>query len=269
MKKYMIIVILILFSIVVLLIPNNIFSKKNKLEYGIIDESNPNYVYYLKNDEIVGVPIYTLSTNKYKLIEEVFEYLTSKSNSVSELYETTLNLSSQLLSYEIIGNKIFLDLSNEFMKTESNDIKYALAQIKYSYLELGFEEIYLKNNNKQIIQLNDYVLTNGIGDLPVNINIMARTNSRKVIKVNYFYKDKIKTFINYVIDDTTSEISFVLENLITFLDKEYQKNIELVAINYFDDTLTITIDADDLDQEIIKELIISNINEHKLYFNFN
>jgi hypothetical protein len=84
MKKYMIGVTSLLFTIVLFLLPVNIFKSNIKINYELETEKIGVYVYYAVNNEVVGVPIYDISSNKYTQIKEVYMYLTEKSNYVDE-----------------------------------------------------------------------------------------------------------------------------------------------------------------------------------------
>ena len=85
MKKYMVSVISLLFIAVMLLLPVNVFKKNIKIDYELEKERVKTYVYYVADKEVVGVPIYDISSNKYTQIKEVFMYLTQKSNYVPSL----------------------------------------------------------------------------------------------------------------------------------------------------------------------------------------
>ena len=62
-----------------------IFKKNIKIDYELEKERVKTYVYYVADKEVVGVPIYDISSNKYTQIKEVFMYLTQKSNYVPSL----------------------------------------------------------------------------------------------------------------------------------------------------------------------------------------
>jgi hypothetical protein len=97
MKKYMFLVIFILSTLLILLIPKDIITKNYEIEYEIINPKEKIYVYYIKEGKLIGVPIEE-DGDKFQKIDMVFKYLTEKSNFVSTIYNTNLNLSSKLLS---------------------------------------------------------------------------------------------------------------------------------------------------------------------------
>ena len=112
------------------------------------------YVYYVKDNKVIGVPIEKKNNDKYELIDLTFKYLTEKSNSVSIDYNTYLNLNAKLSSYEIRGSDIYLEVSDNFFKINNKDILFALAQVLYSYKELGFRDVYITKDKKIISTFN-------------------------------------------------------------------------------------------------------------------
>jgi hypothetical protein len=133
MKKFIFSTIFVLSSIVILLLPKDIITKKYEIEYEVIESKKTSYIYYLEHDMVVGVPVELNEDNKFKLIELVFKYLTEKSNSVDPIYHTCLKLNSKLLSYEIRNDDIYLEVTNNFFEINDEDALYALAQVLYTY----------------------------------------------------------------------------------------------------------------------------------------
>ena len=56
MKKYLIFIIFILFLLVILLIPKDFKNKDNEIFYEVINEKEVFYVYYVKDNKVIGVP---------------------------------------------------------------------------------------------------------------------------------------------------------------------------------------------------------------------
>ena len=162
MKKYLIFIIFILFLLVILLIPKDFKNKDNEIYYEVINEKEVFYVYYIKDNKVIGVPIERLNNDKYELIDLTFKYLTEKSNSVDIYYNTYLNLNAKLSSYEIRGADIYLEVSDNFFKIDNEDILFALAQVLYSYKELGFSDVYITKDKKIISNMNNVVMYDGI-----------------------------------------------------------------------------------------------------------
>ena len=148
MKKYQVFIILILITLVILLLPKDIITKKNEIFYEVITEDELIYVYYVKDKKVIGVPLRKSNVDKYEQINLTFKYLTEKSNSVSSLYDTYLNLNSKLVSYEIRGDDIYLEVSDNFFDVDKKDIIFILAQVLYSYKELGYSEVYITKDRK-------------------------------------------------------------------------------------------------------------------------
>ena len=258
MKKYMLFVLSILLVVVFSLLPINIFNTKYPIDYELEKADEVNYIYFIEDNDVIGVPIYNLSENKYTKIKEVFLYLTEKSNSVDVKYNTYLNLNTKLISYEIKKDDLFLELSGDFFKMEKEVSLFALAQILYTYKELGFQNVFLKNNGEVIKQVSGYVTYNGITTLPVNLVMASTSTNTKTIKIKYNFKDNTKSFINYVTNYDTNEVSFVLEKLIEFVNLEYQTSIKLINVNSSKNYLKITLELKSDEVEIIKKIINEN-----------
>ena len=62
----------------------------------------------------------------------------------------------------------------------------ALAQVLYTYKELGFEEVYIMNNGLVIEQIENIITYDGISELPVNLDMGANQRETKTIKVIYY-----------------------------------------------------------------------------------
>ena len=263
MKKYISIVILTLSTVITILIFDLFITNKKEISYELIQNDSYKYVYYVKDDELIGVPIKMENMSKYELIEVYFEYLSSKSNSVSKEYHTKLVLSSTLLSYEIKNTDLYLEVSDNFFDISSEDITYAIAQIVYSYQEIGYEEIFLIHNKEVVKEMGDIILYNGVSEVAINIQTIATSINRKKVKISYYYKNNTKTFINYFINENQDETTFKLNKIIEFLNTEYMTNITLD--NYFktDDELIIGITCQESDIKLIEKLLFNNFEIDK------
>lgn len=263
MKKYMFFVILILTTILILLIPKDIMPDKDEIYYEVISEKDFFYVYYVKDKKVIGVPIEKKNNDKYELIDLTFKYLTEKSNSVGINYDTYLNLSAKLSSYEIRGSDIYLEVSDNFFKIDNEDILFALAQVLYSYKELGFSDVYITKDKKIISNMNNVVMYDGIDELNVNLDIISTKYETKNVKIIYYFEDNSKLFINHIIDSNEDEVTFKMKKLIEFINKEYKTDITLNNYKITKYTLTVDLNCKEKDIEIIKKLLSDNLNIKK------
>ena len=260
MKKFIFSTIFILFTIVILLLPKDIITNKYKIEYEFVETKKISYIYYVKENVLIGVPVEVEDDNKYKLIELVFKYLTEKSNSVESIYHTCLKLNSKLLSYEIRNNDIYLEVTDDFFEVDNDVVLYVLAQVLYTYKELGFDEVFITKNNQVIKQMADVILYNGLTELPVNLDVSTSSIKTKTIKIQYYYKNQTKTFINHIINENNDSINYVVNRLIEFVNKEYDTNIVLVNLvknKYF---LNIELKCKSDDVDVIKKLLMENLD---------
>ncbi len=259
MKKYMFLIVFILFLSIILLLPKDIMNKNNKIDYEIIKDNELLYVYYVTDNKVVGVPLDKDGADKYELIELVFKYLTEKSNSVDKKYHTLLNLNTKLLSYELKAKDIYLEVSDNFFDITKEDTIFVLAQILYSYKELGYEEIYIISDGKILSQMGDVVMIDGLFELAVNLDILSTTYQTKKVKITYYYEDGSKMFVNHIINLGENEMEFTLKKLISFVNKEYKTNVELIDFtksNYF---LVVNLSCRQSDIDTVKSLISKNL----------
>ena len=266
MKKFIFSTILILSSIVILLLPKDIIPKSYEIEYGMIGTKRTSYIYYLEKDMVIGVPVEIQEDNKFKLIELVFKYLTEKSNSVNPMYHTCLKLNSKLLSFEIRDDDIYLEVTSDFFEIDDDDALYALAQVLYTYKELGFTEVFITQDNQVIKQMADVILYDGLTELPVNLDISTSSSQTKTIKIEYYYKNQTKSFINHIINANQDETKYIVEKLINFVNKEYNTHITLINLEKNKYSIKVELQCNNEDSIIIKELLLKNldINEQNI-----
>lgn len=266
MKKYMFGVISLLMAVVLFLLPNNLFGNRIKINYELEKEKEAIFIYYVVENEIIGVPIYNISTDKYTQIKEVFMYLTEKSNGVNEKYETYVNLNTKLISYDVIHDSIFLEINDSFFVMDEEDTNYTLGQILYTYQDLGFKNIFLKYEGKIVEQVNSIPIYNGINNLAINISYKANSINTKTVKVIYCYKDYSKSFINYIINSNEDNMSFILEELIQFINDEYEYNVSLISYKNTNNYLNLSLKINESEEKIVKKIINENINN--VIYNF-
>lgn len=269
MKKYMFCTLFILTSLVILLLPKDIMTKKQEIDYEILEEKAPLYVYYVNNNKIYGVPIECREENKYKLIELAFKYLTEKSNSVDEIYYTCLNLNTKLVSYEVRKNDIYLEVTNNFLEIKEGNVLFALAQVLYSYKELGFDEVYITNNGKIIEQMANVILYDGLDELPVNLDVSTLSHNTKTVKIVYYYKNQTKSFVNHIINFNEDELAFTLKKIIDFVNKEHNTDIKLIQFQKTAQFLTVDLSCKEEDEVIIKKILMNNLNINETNITFS
>ena len=246
--------------IIILILPKGVFSKKGKLDYELIGEKTATYIYYVKENEIVGIPIYDLSENKYLLIHEVFSYLSIKSNSIDLGYDTCLKLNTKLLGYEIIGKNIYLDVEESFFSLDKSKSLYALAQVLYSYQSIGYERVFFRNNGQIKGQIDNYILSDGLISLPINLVVLAQSNSRKVIKVNYKFMDETIMFTNFVVDNDMKKPNFIIDRIKEFVNEEKTMSFDVINLEEYDNYLRMVVKISQKDVSYFEELIDMNFN---------
>lgn len=264
MKKYMFLVIFILSTLLILLIPKDIITKNYEIEYEIINPKEKIYVYYIKEGKLIGVPIEE-DGDKFQKIDMVFKYLTEKSNFVSTIYNTNLNLSSRLLSYEIRNNDIYLEVNDHFLNIKQANTLLALSQVLYSYKDLGYDEVYILHKGEIIKEIYSVVLDGGLKELPVNLMSNTTSYNSKTIKITYYYKNGTKSFLNYIVNSNVNDLEFKVEKLIDFYNLEYDCDIKLLYITKDIKAIYLVLNGSDHDLAILKSLIGKNIDEKNIH----
>ena len=145
-------------------------------------------------------------------------------------------------------------------KDEYGVIYSEVAQVLYTYKDLGYSEIYITKELKVVNNMADVILNNGLDELAVNINVESNTYETKNVKIIYYYQDNSKTFTNHIINASEDELTFKLKKIIEFINKEYKSNISLVSYQRSKYFLTVDLECDEEDVVIIKKLIKDNIN---------
>ena len=136
---------------------------------------------------------------------------------------------------------------------------YALAQILYSYKELGYEEVYIVNNGQVIPQIADVVTIDGLTELPVNLEINSSGFERKNIKINYYFKNGTKLFINHIVGKDEDEVKYKVDKIINFVNKEYNIDVELVKVEKLNDRIIISVSCSDKNVDTLKNIIMKNL----------
>ncbi len=254
LKKYFLAVFLILFCLIIIVIP-----KENpEISYEYLTEGKTMRVYYVDDEQVVGILLPTINDNKYLMIEEAFTYLTSKANSTS--YKSCVNLSTTLVSYRLQNDDIYLDVSDDFFRINQTEADLALAQILYTYQSLGYDNVFLMQNNQIIEQLGNSVLKDGIQDnLLVNYEVASSSMNNKTLRIDYEYANQNQTFINYLVDKDIDEVEFKINKIISFINREYETEIKLINFDYNNEKLNLMVEAKSEDLLILKNLLLKNL----------
>lgn len=255
LKKYIFAVFLILICLTVIIIPK----EKTDLTYEYLEEKETIIIYYVSDEQVIGINMPKTSSNKYMLIEEAFAYLTSKANTSN--YASCVNLSTKLISYEIRNDAIYLNVTSDFYRIDDSKVDLALAQILYTYKNLNYKKVFIKIDDVLVEQVGNCNLANGILDnLNINYEVVSKTMENKTIRIDYLFQNKNKLFINYLVDKDTDEVRFKLEKIIEFINLEYKTDLKLISFNKTDFKITIILDGSETAFKILKELLTKNLD---------
>lgn len=95
-------------------------------------------------------------------VEDVFDLLTNKSNSIIEDYDTKLIVSTKLIDYEINNNTIILNLSEDFLRYKEEECGEIYNQLKHSYSNIGYSSLVIKINNIHLEKIGFINIKDGI-----------------------------------------------------------------------------------------------------------
>lgn len=122
-------------------------------------EQNTHDVYYYENNKLVFV---TVSFDGVIEVNELFDLLTNKSNSIKEEYDTKLTTSTILLDYEINDLEIILNVSSDFLRINESDCYEIFVQLKNTFSNLGFNKLSIKVENELISKIGYIDISAGI-----------------------------------------------------------------------------------------------------------
>ncbi len=203
---------------------------------------NDNVLFFrsIETDELVGKKLeynYTVDT-----IEEVFDVLTAKSNTLPLGYKPSISPSTKLLSYEEDFDKLTLNLSEEF--NNSSITSNAIEELYVNYYLLGFRKLSVEVNGTNVTKnvVTETIMSNLIYDE------IAITNVKPVflIKVNNN-------------DELIPEMHIVNNNMVVidYLYNQYKEYIS--GMDIIEDKVTVTTFNEE-DNYLISLVINSNLN---------
>ncbi len=95
-------------------------------------------------------------------VDDIFNLLTNKSNSIKEDYDTKLVTSTKLIDYEIESNIITINLSEEFMRFKEDNCFEIYSQLQHSFSNIGFTNLIIKVENIKLDNIGFINISNGI-----------------------------------------------------------------------------------------------------------
>ncbi len=193
----------------------------------------------IESSELVGKRLeynYQIDT-----IEEIFEVLTSKSNTLPLGYRSSLSPSTSLINYQTENDKLILNVSEEF--NNSSNIDNVIEELYVNYYLLGYKRLSIEVNGNRLTSnfVTESVISNKVYD---EITV---TNVKSIFVV----KEKDNNLI--------PEIHVIKEdiNLIDYLYEQYKGYISMLEV--FEDTITISTYSED-DIYLISLIINSNFS---------
>ncbi len=194
----------------------------------------------IETDKLVGKKL----EYNYKIdtIEEVFDLLTAKSNTLPLGYKPSISPSTKLLSYEEELGKLTLNLSVEFNNSYSTS--NAIEELYVNYYLLGFRKL--------SIEVNGTNVTNNVVTEKIMSNIIYDEIAVTDVKAVFLIKENSS-------DELIPEIHIVNNNIgiVDYLYNQYKEYISVIDI--IEDKVTVTTFNEE-DNYLISLVINSNLN---------
>lgn len=227
MKILNIIILFLLCLSIYFFIPNN----KITPSYTYIEDTKAEFVFFVQENELVGVPLAFKAKNQYQKIEEAFNYLTSHSNRAPLNVETYLIPSIKMTSYDIFNDAIYLTLDDNLLRIEENKTQLALGQIYYTYSLLGYQNVYLKSDDEVLKEFNGYPILNGLRQkLFINLTVLETEEAKMV---SFFYpKKNYLGLVNYAVSSETDTISFLLSKISVKISENEDKKFIIYGYEF-------------------------------------
>ncbi len=206
------------------------------------EQLNENVLFFrnIETDELVGKKLeydYIIDT-----VDEVFELLTAKANTLPIGYSPSISPSTNLIGYNTDGDKLTINLSDEF--NNSRNIDNSIEELYVNYYILGYKRLSIEVNGSMITDgyINESVVDNRIYD---EITV---TSIKSVMVV----KESIGGYLIPQIHIVNKNIS-----LIDYLYEQYKEYISMMDV--VDDTITINTYSEE-DIYLISLIINSNLS---------
>ncbi len=206
------------------------------------DDLNDNVLFFrdIETNKLVGKKLgfnYVIDT-----IEEIFDLLTSKSNTLPLGYKPSISPSTSLISYEEDLDKLTINLSSEF--NNSSNINNAIEELYVNY--------YLQGYKKLSIEVDGSKVTNNFITESIMSNIIYDEIAVTSVKNVFIIKENSN-------DELIPEIHIINKNINTvdYLYRQYKEYISV--LNIIEDKVTVTTFKED-DNYLISLVINSNLN---------
>lgn len=154
-KKIIAIIVLGILVTTALLIPTETYKKWfGKVPVEKEEEWLYHQVVYLKNKEgyLVGLKVPVLAIEEDQ-IQQKWDLLTKKVSLIPLGYTSTINLSTELIEYEIQNNKLIFNVSDDFLLSEGRTTIETLA---WTFIDDEITEIVILVEGEIINNLGDY-----------------------------------------------------------------------------------------------------------------
>ena len=230
-KKIILIIFLAILIAILFVIPKDTYKKifgKHDDEVINVEDYEKIFVYMNnEDDKLIGVNAYVYSLEE-DLIRQKFDVLTMQTGIFNEDYDTTINTFTKLIDYNVDGNVLELNLSSEFLNSESRN---TIEQLVWTYCDDEISELRVSVENEPINNLNGFYFDKL--DKTIGINLTLETS--------YLFESTATTIIEYKNDQVIpvtylytdcNECDYIVSKLLQdiYYNKEYDYEVKSNSI---------------------------------------
>ena len=251
-KKILIIIVFVGLLLAGLLIPNQTYKKlfSNKDEIKYIDSC---FVYLLnEKEELVGVTV--------PLTEEVTDEFMTTWNlltvDVPSNYHSPIYFSTQVINYEINGDEMLLNVSEDLLLNTS---RKTLECLVYNFCVKDVNKINLQINNENIYEFDGIHFDYLSKSLGVNLTFEDSDVLNTVhLTMIYNYKDYVKPVTYFVNEDTEVITYMVMKSLLMSEELSVSDVENVITYDVTDNILNINVSSfDSFNEQVLNTIAAS------------
>lgn len=230
-KKIILIIFLAILIAILFIIPKDTYKKifgKHDDEVINVEDYEKIFVYMNnEDDKLIGVNAYVYSLEE-DLIRQKFDVLTMQTGIFNEDYDTTINTFTKLIDYNVDGNVLELNLSSEFLNSESRN---TIEQLVWTYCDDEISELRVSVENELINNLNGFYFDKLDKNIGINLTLETSYLFESTATTIIEYKNDQVIPVTYLYTDC-NECDYIVSKLLQdiYYNKEYDYEVKSNSI---------------------------------------
>ncbi|MBR6516579.1 MAG: GerMN domain-containing protein [Bacilli bacterium] len=230
-KKIILIIFLAILIAILFIIPKDTYKKifgKHDDEVINVEDYEKIFVYMNnEDDKLIGVNAYVYSLEE-DLIRQKFDVLTMQTGIFNEDYDTTINTFTKLIDYNVDGNVLELNLSSEFLNSESRN---TIEQLVWTYCDDEISELRVSVENEPINNLNGFYFDKLDKNIGINLTLETSYLFESTATTIIEYKNDQVIPVTYLYTDC-NECDYIVSKLLQdiYYNKEYDYEVKSNSI---------------------------------------